>query len=292
MKVCQSCKKENLNEAKFCRYCGTSLETTMSCPSCGSQISVSDIYCEKCGYKLKEDNNVKKKSNIAKFAVIIGIVVVGLILVIIKLNNNSTVQNIDENLKQYGTEYAESLSPAYDIAWELVRIAEEEFLMYDVYLNPSEVELEPTKISEFQEELELSSICCQPYADFMNGSGTLWIRTGWSPKTNELKNIFAEFNDDYVDVDALMYSIFHYSEIEGLGEVYDKLAEAEIIEIDGYNMRIVDNIVALYFQDGWNNGYYNIEFLPHSVHVEDGKLYYSTGEKVDIDFSWGHNVIN
>ena len=100
MKVCQSCKKENLNEAKFCRYCGTSLETTMFCPSCGSQISVSDIYCEKCGYKLKEDNNVKKKSNIAKLAVIIGIVVVGLMLVIIKLNNNSTVQNIDENFKK------------------------------------------------------------------------------------------------------------------------------------------------------------------------------------------------
>lgn len=77
MKVCQSCKKENLNEAKFCRYCGTSLETTMFCPHCGNSMSCNDIFCEQCGYRVNEEQAKKKKS-----FWVIGIIVLLIILFI------------------------------------------------------------------------------------------------------------------------------------------------------------------------------------------------------------------
>ena len=89
-------------------------------------------------------------------------------------------------------------------------------------------------------------------------------------------------------MDSLVFNIFHNSNIEGLSEIYDKLNETESIELNGYEMRIVDNVVALYFEDN----VCNIEFLPHNVHVENGKLFYSTGKEVNLDFNWGHNVIN
>lgn len=77
MKVCQSCKKENSNEAKFCINCGTSLETTMFCPHCGNSMSCNDIFCEQCGYRVNEEQAKKKKS-----FWVIGIIVLLIILFI------------------------------------------------------------------------------------------------------------------------------------------------------------------------------------------------------------------
>lgn len=232
----------------------------------------------------------REMKDLAEMKKIIRIVIPILCLIYVTgCSKKETLQ--EENLIKYGTEYAECEYPSEEIAWDLLRCAEEEFQAYDIELNPQSVELEPTKISEFDEKLELSAICCQPSGDYlvkdgMYSSGTLWIRTGWSTETSELRNIFISFHDDYMD--SLVFNIFHNSNIEGLSEIYDKLNETESIELNGYEMRIVDNVVALYFEDN----VCNIEFLPHNVHVENGKLFYSTGKEVNLDFNWGHNVIN
>jgi len=195
-------------------------------------------------------------------------------------------ETIEEDLVKYGTEYAECEYPADDIAWELAGIAQEEFLLYDAELNPKSTEVDP--ISGFDEELEVSLIHCQPYADFLIEDGMYhtpihYIRIGWGLETGQLRNVLVSFYDEHIDVESLMYNIFHNSDIDGLGEIYDKLQEVEVVTANGYEMSIIDNVMVL----GPQEGYYNIWFLPHNVYVENGTLYYLTGEEVNIDIDWG-----
>ena len=56
--ICSSCKKENPNGKKFCKYCGAKLtnEETISavkiCPNCGNEIKPGKAFCGKCGSKI------------------------------------------------------------------------------------------------------------------------------------------------------------------------------------------------------------------------------------------------
>ena len=62
MRKCQKCKKDNLDEAQYCEFCGSPLEKMMYCSNCGKALSSNDIFCEQCGYRVKEEHTKKKKS--------------------------------------------------------------------------------------------------------------------------------------------------------------------------------------------------------------------------------------
>ncbi len=51
---CESCGKELNDEAKFCKFCGTSvvIATSLSCSNCGHKLGVDDKFCESCGSKV------------------------------------------------------------------------------------------------------------------------------------------------------------------------------------------------------------------------------------------------
>ncbi len=48
MLICPECQTENIDHNKFCDQCGTSL-TNKNCPTCGGEISYSDLTCPHCG---------------------------------------------------------------------------------------------------------------------------------------------------------------------------------------------------------------------------------------------------
>ena len=201
----------------------------------------------------------------------------------------------DENLQHYGIEFANNVHPASDIAWAIAHVLEVEFARYDIDLRPSESKCEDASVSEFGEELEVAAICCSPhdpYESSTNGSGTLWIRVLWSPNTNELRNIYIEFNDDYLDFDSLVYSVFHNIEINGLSNVYDNLQKADTQNVGDYNLRIHENVVAIYFPGDCDWKICNIDFLPHTVFVKNEMLYFTTGKKVNIDQDWATDSYN
>lgn len=52
---CPNCYKEIKDSAKFCRYCGTKIETHSNqtkCPKCGSQNRKDAKFCDSCGAKI------------------------------------------------------------------------------------------------------------------------------------------------------------------------------------------------------------------------------------------------
>ena len=48
---CQSCGKENLDTAHFCRACGQAIERL--CSQCGNVLDIDDAFCQVCGTKVK-----------------------------------------------------------------------------------------------------------------------------------------------------------------------------------------------------------------------------------------------
>ncbi len=56
--ICQECKAENREEAKYCGVCGKSLFRKMKCPYCLEEIMEGAKKCKHCGSSL-DSNNTK-----------------------------------------------------------------------------------------------------------------------------------------------------------------------------------------------------------------------------------------
>ena len=54
--LCQSCGKENLDTAHFCRACGQAIERL--CSQCGNVLDIDDAFCQVCGTKVKRPGPV------------------------------------------------------------------------------------------------------------------------------------------------------------------------------------------------------------------------------------------
>lgn len=54
---CPNCQNDIYDEAKYCPYCGHSIEE--HCPKCGSIISLNDKFCSQCGYSLKSNEKIE-----------------------------------------------------------------------------------------------------------------------------------------------------------------------------------------------------------------------------------------
>lgn len=52
-KVCPSCKKGNKTTARFCAYCGSSLEVARFCTQCGTKLRPGKKFCSGCGAKIE-----------------------------------------------------------------------------------------------------------------------------------------------------------------------------------------------------------------------------------------------
>ncbi len=56
---CNHCGKPVADDARFCPYCGQSIEAVPEeivfvCPQCGKEFDPECVYCDQCGYKLVE----------------------------------------------------------------------------------------------------------------------------------------------------------------------------------------------------------------------------------------------
>lgn len=52
-KICPSCSKGNKSTARFCAYCGSSLEITRFCTQCGTKLRPGKKFCSGCGAKIE-----------------------------------------------------------------------------------------------------------------------------------------------------------------------------------------------------------------------------------------------
>ena len=52
-KICPSCNKGNKSTARFCAYCGSSLEITRFCTQCGTKLRPGKKFCSGCGAKIE-----------------------------------------------------------------------------------------------------------------------------------------------------------------------------------------------------------------------------------------------
>ena len=56
MIFCPNCGKQNIDHAKFCKFCGNHLyKNLVGCPKCGTENSDYAKFCKICGNKLKEE---------------------------------------------------------------------------------------------------------------------------------------------------------------------------------------------------------------------------------------------
>ena len=51
--ICKECGRENVENAKFCRYCGANLLPEMFCTNCGKAIKPGKKFCSGCGAKVE-----------------------------------------------------------------------------------------------------------------------------------------------------------------------------------------------------------------------------------------------
>lgn len=198
---------------------------------------------------------------------------------------------LNENLVKYGEEFANHDNPAHEIAWLLAHVLNEKLHQNNIELNPSEFDLEKygidTEISEFGEELVVCAIVCQSQlissGEFCGGA---WIRVAWSSKTQELRNIYIQSNIADMDDEELVSYIFHNSTLQGVSDVYDEVMNVASVEIPRYTIRISKNVVSFELPGILGGVQRNIDFLPYSVQIKNGELYYSTGERVEFDSVW------
>ena len=62
---CPNCNKEITDNAKFCRNCGTNIETQpeqAKCPKCGALNRQGATFCDSCGAKMSEYETPKDSS--------------------------------------------------------------------------------------------------------------------------------------------------------------------------------------------------------------------------------------
>ncbi|MBW2989383.1 zinc ribbon domain-containing protein [Candidatus Woesearchaeota archaeon] len=68
MSICSKCKTENLEDAKFCRECGSKLDDiggnihTIVCTKCDHLNQIDTKFCEQCGNKIIINKETKLKS--------------------------------------------------------------------------------------------------------------------------------------------------------------------------------------------------------------------------------------
>jgi ribosomal protein L40E len=55
---CLKCQFENREGSTFCRKCGSSLKTDISCPICDALNLPDSSFCEKCGQDLTSPKKV------------------------------------------------------------------------------------------------------------------------------------------------------------------------------------------------------------------------------------------
>lgn len=53
IKLCPACQKENKSTARFCKYCGESLEPIRFCEDCGAKLKPGKKFCSQCGAKIE-----------------------------------------------------------------------------------------------------------------------------------------------------------------------------------------------------------------------------------------------
>lgn len=62
---CPNCNNEITDNVKFCRYCGTKIETQpeqAKCPKCGALNRQGATFCDSCGTKMSGDETTKDSS--------------------------------------------------------------------------------------------------------------------------------------------------------------------------------------------------------------------------------------
>ena len=82
---CPNCNKEITDNAKFCRHCGTKIETSIEevkCPECGALNRQGTTFCDSCGAKMSEDETPNDSS-------------------VTSSTSNVSEKNIDDNDKNY-----------------------------------------------------------------------------------------------------------------------------------------------------------------------------------------------
>ncbi len=62
--ICPKCRTENVEGAKFCAGCGTSLEQGKACPKCGAINPPGAAFCAVCGASLEQGSTCPKCSAI------------------------------------------------------------------------------------------------------------------------------------------------------------------------------------------------------------------------------------
>ncbi len=55
---CPKCQVENRDRAKFCKDCGTNLETP--CSECGTVYELGSNFCDECGHSLAQESQINK----------------------------------------------------------------------------------------------------------------------------------------------------------------------------------------------------------------------------------------
>lgn len=50
--LCSSCNQPNPNDAKFCNYCGDTLQSIIICKACNEENKIGAKFCNNCGAKL------------------------------------------------------------------------------------------------------------------------------------------------------------------------------------------------------------------------------------------------
>ena len=57
---CPSCGRDNRDDAKFCRGCGTSFQ--LACSECGQSLAPGDAFCDSCGVRVLHDSETTPRS--------------------------------------------------------------------------------------------------------------------------------------------------------------------------------------------------------------------------------------
>jgi hypothetical protein len=52
--ICDFCKKENRDSARYCSSCGEFIAIFINCPGCSLLIYKGSVFCDQCGVILKE----------------------------------------------------------------------------------------------------------------------------------------------------------------------------------------------------------------------------------------------
>ena len=52
--ICPECNREIPDVAKFCSYCGCTIQTQRNCPACGEPYKAGAVFCAQCGMRLGE----------------------------------------------------------------------------------------------------------------------------------------------------------------------------------------------------------------------------------------------